>query len=249
MAEFCIIYMMTSNDVLKKLKSLASPERAKVNAWFFKTGPGQYGEGDKFWGLRVPQIRTVVKEYKELPIEEILKLLRHEVHEVRLCAVLMLVVNYKKYPEIIYKIYLDNTKFINNWDLVDLSAGYIIGDYLKNRSKDPLFKLAKSKNIWERRIAMIATFYDIKNGNEKAGLKIAEILINDKHDLIQKAVGWMLREIGKRCSVDVEEKFLRVHASTMPRTTLRYAIEHFPQEKRMHYLQLKNNMNALGELR
>lgn len=231
---------MTSNDVLTKLKALASPERAKSNAWFFKTGPGQYGEGDKFWGLRVPQVRQVVKEFKNLPLNEIIKLLRHEVHEVRLCAVLLLVANFPKDPEKIYKIYLENTKYINNWDIVDLSAGYIVGTYLDKRPKDILLKLARSKDLWERRIAMIATFYSIKNGDAKVGLQIAEILINDKHDLIQKAVGWMLREIGKRCSVYAEEKFLQTHASTMPRTTLRYAIEHFPPEKRQYYLNLKN---------
>lgn len=230
---------MTSKDVLVKLKALASPERAKVNAWFFKTGPGQYGEGDKFWGLRVPQLRIVVKEFKDLPLDEVVKLLHHEVHEVRLCAVLLLVANYNKQPEKVYDIYLSNTKFINNWDLVDLSAGYIVGTFLHNKPKDPLFKLARSKDLWERRIAMIATFYYIKNGDAEVGLQIAEILINDKHDLIQKAVGWMLREIGKRCSVEAEEKFLKIYAATMPRTTLRYAIELFPEQNRRYYMQLK----------
>ena len=227
-------------NVLAELKADASAERAKANAWFFKTGPGEYGEGDKFWGLTVPQVRIVAKIYKDIPLDEILLLLRNEVHEVRLCAVLMLVARYPKDPDNVYKFYLENTKYINNWDLVDASAWCIVGHYLFKGSRKILFVLARSKNIWERRIAIIASFYFIKQGDAKDALKIAEMLIDDKHDLIRKAVGWMLREIGKRCSREIEEEFLGKYASTMPRVTLRYAIEHFPEEKKKYFMGLKS---------
>ena len=184
-------------DVLAELKAGGSTARAKANTWFFKTGPGEYGEGDKFWGLTVPQVRIVAKKYKDIPLNEILLLLQNEVHEVRLCAVLMLVARYKKDEENVYKFYLDNTRYINNWDLVDASAWCIVGHYLFNRPRKILYVLARSKNVWERRIAIIATFYFIKQAESKDALKIAEILVDDKHDLIRKAVGWMLREIGK----------------------------------------------------
>lgn len=230
-----------SSDILAALRSLSSEKRAKTNAWFFKTKPGEYGEGDVFWGLSVPQIRQVAKKYKDLSLEEILSLLKHEVHEVRLCAVILLVIHYPKEPEKVFKAYLNNTKYINNWDLVDSSAQYIVGNYLQNRSKQALTKLAKSKSIWERRIAMIATYQYIKQGSPDEALRIAGILLHDPHDLIQKAVGWMLREIGKRCSVEAEEQFLNTHAPTMPRTTLRYALEHFPADKRRYYMERKNS--------
>lgn len=226
---------MTS-DILSALRACASPQRAALNARFFKTGPGQYGEGDRFWGLTVPQIRKVISQYRDLPLDQIEILLHNETHEVRLAAVLLLVHNYPRYPEEVYKIYLANTRFINNWDLVDLSAPRIVGVYLENKPKKILEKLARSKSVWERRISMISTFNYIYKGSSTEALKIAGILIDDSHDLIRKAVGWMLREIGKRCSREIEEEFLEKYAATMPRTTLRYAIEHFPPEKRQYYL-------------
>jgi len=230
---------MNSKKILEELKALSSSDRAKTNAWFFKTGPGQYGEGDLFWGIRVPQIREVVRRFRDISMDEITMLIQHKVHEVRLAGVLLLVEKSKKEPEAAYEIYLKNTKFINNWDLVDLSAGYVVGKYLYEREKKPIYDLAKSDNIWERRIAMISTFYFIRQGEERDALRIAEMLINDKHDLIQKAVGWMLREVGKNCSKEIEERFLDKHAATMPRTALRYAIEHFTDEKRKYYMGLK----------
>lgn len=231
---------MNSNNIIKILKQNSTQERAKVNAWFFKTGKGQYGEGDKFLGLSVPQIRSVLKQFKSIDLAEASRLLESPYHEVRLFALLALVREYPARPEIIYQLYMNKIRYINNWDLVDLSAPYIVGPHLEDKPKDILFKLATSQNLWERRISMISTFYFIKTQKPGIALEIAEILINDKHDLIQKAVGWMLREIGKRCSVDIEEKFLNKYASTMPRTALRYAIEHFPENKKRHYMELKN---------
>lgn len=231
---------MKAIDVIAVLKHHSSPERAKINAWFFKTGKGQYGEGDKFLGLSVPQIRSILKEFKNIEPEDISGLLENPFHEVRLFAVLAMVRAFPSQPEVNYNLYLKKIKHINNWDLVDLSAPYIIGPYLQNKPKDILFTLAKSQNLWERRISIISTFYFIKIQKPELTLQIAELLINDKHDLIHKAVGWMLREIGKRCSVDIEEEFLNRHASTMPRTALRYAIEHFPEDKKRYYMNLKN---------
>lgn len=230
---------MTASDVLKILHKQASTKRANINAWFFKTGKGQYGEGDKFLGLSVPQIRSILKQFKNIDLAEISLLLENPYHEVRLFALLALVKQYPSNPEKIYNLYMTKIKYINNWDLVDLSAPYIVGPYLENKSKDILFKLAKSRILWERRISILSTFYYIKTQKPEIALEIAEILINDKHDLIQKAVGWMLREIGKRCSIDIEEKFLDQYAPTMPRTALRYALEHFPGNKRLHYMEMK----------
>jgi len=232
-------------DELKAdLRKFASSERAKILARFFKTGPGQYGEGDVFIGATVPQSRAVAKAYKDLLLEEISTLLHSRVHEERLVALFILIEQFKaagqrrdeKTREKIYRFYLDNTAYINNWDLVDLSASRIVGPYLEDKPKDILRKLALSKSLWERRIAMISTFHYIWNGDPKWGLEIAEILLNDKHDLIHKAVGWMLREIGKNCGENVLTNFLDEHTGVIPRTTLRYAIEKFPEEKRQKYL-------------
>jgi 3-methyladenine DNA glycosylase AlkD len=230
---------MTYDDVLIALKSFATEKRAKSNAWFFKTGAGEYAEGDLFWGISVPDIRQVVKLYKDLPAKEIVPLLRYKVHEARLCALLIMVKQYAQSPKEMYELYLANMKYINNWDLVDSSASYIVGAYLQDRPKNILSKLARSTDIWERRIAMIATFSYIKQGIFQDALKIAELLVDDTHDLIQKAVGWMLREIGKHGGVKEEEAFLEKYAATMPRTALRYAIEHFSPEKKSYYMQLK----------
>ena len=232
-------------DELKAdLRKFASSERAKILARFFKTGPGQYGEGDQFIGMTVPQSRSVVKKYKDLPFEEITALLHSYIHEERLIALLILIEQFQsanrqgdeRIREKIYNLYLDNTKYINNWDLIDLSAAKIVGPYLENKPKEILKKLAKSKSIWERRIAIISTFHFIKQRDPKYSLEIAEMLLKDNHDLIHKAVGWMLREVGKNCSEKILTRLLDKHAATMPRTMLRYAIEKFPEEKRQKYL-------------
>ena len=222
---------------------MGNPTQAINLQRFFKTGKGEYGEGDVFIGLKVPDIRKVVKKHTDIPIFDLKQLLRSKIHEERLSALLILVYQFKngdeKKREKIFNFYLKNTKYINNWDLVDLSAGYIVGGYLEKRNRKILEKLAKSKSLWERRIAMIATFQFIYNGEYKTTFKIAEILLFDKHDLIQKAVGWMLREAGKRCSQKELERFLKTRYKKMPRTTLRYAIERFPEKKRKNYLKGK----------
>ncbi len=232
-------------DELKAdLRKFASAEKAKNLARFFKTGPGQYGEGDRFIGVTVPQSHTAAKKYKNLPLEETATLLHSPVHEERLVALLILIEQFKvadqrndeKTREKIYRLYLDNTAYINNWDLVDLSASRIVGPYLEDKPKDILRKLATSKSIWERRIAILSTFHFIKQGNPKYSLEIAEMLLQDNHDLIHKALGWMLREVGKNCGEKILADFLDKHAATMPRTMLRYAIEKFPEGKRQNYL-------------
>ena len=209
-------------------------------AGFFKTGKGQYGEGDKFLGITVPQTRTVAKKYWQLPLAEVLQLLQSAFHEERLAALLIMILQYQKGDEKqkkeIFQAYLENTQWINNWDLVDLTADRIVGAYLDDKTKDLLFKLAQSKLLWERRIAMLATFYEIKKGKSEIALAVAEKLLGDREDLMHKAVGWMLREVGKRCSQKEEEKFLQKYIKVMPRTTLRYAIERFEEGKRRQYL-------------
>jgi len=229
-----------------ELKALATPKKAKASSWFFKTGPGQYGEGDQFIGVTVPEQRSIAKKYRDLELADVETLLQSPVHEERLVALFILVLKFKRANnatrEKIYNLYLARAaKYVNNWDLVDSSASYIVGAYLEGKPKDILIRLAHSENLWEKRIAMISTLYFIAKKDPKPTLEIAEILINDKHDLIQKAVGWMLREIGKHCSKDTLTKFLDKHAATMPRTALRYAIEHFSPSERQYYLQAKNN--------
>ncbi len=230
---------MTAAAIRKELRELRNPLIAAHSQRFFKTGKGEYGEGDRFLGIRVPVIRKLVKKYKTVSWSEVLKLLESSWHEERLFALLMLVELFSNADEegksAIYQTYLDNTQYINNWDLVDGSAHHIVGAYLEKRDKQILDDLAKSKNIWERRITIMATFYFIKNHQYADALRIAEILLRDKEDLIQKAVGWMLREIGNR-NLDIEEFFLRKHYKDMPRTMLRYAIEKFPEGKRKAYL-------------
>lgn len=229
-------------EIQKEIRRLANPEKAKVLAGFFKTGKGQYGEGDKFLGVTVPQIRKLVKEYRQLPFAETLQLLKSDFHEERLAALLIMVVQFEKGDEKqrkkIFEAYLKNTKRINNWDLVDLTADKIVGAYLADKPKNLLFKMAGSKILWERRIAMLATFHEIKKGDSAVALEIAEKLLNDKEDLMHKAAGWMLREVGKRCSQKEEEIFLQKYAKVMPRTMLRYAIERFEEKKRQGYLSL-----------
>ncbi len=224
----------------KDLAKLADKEKAKFFPRFFKTGKGEYGEGDKFIGVTVPNIRLVVKKYKDLDLKELQQLINSPIHEHRLTALIILVNQFKKADESrkekIADFYLKNTIHINNWDLVDLSACYILGGYFLNKDRAVIYKLVKSKNLWERRISVLTTFWFIKNREFKDSLKIADILLHDKHDLIHKAVGWMLREIGKK-DVKVLEAFLDKYAKVMPRTMLRYATEKFSEEKRKSYLK------------
>ena len=228
--------------IKKRLEQVANKEKAEVLQRFFKTGPGEYGEGDVFIGVKVPDLRKIAKDFRDIVTKDVIVLLESAVHEERLLALLILVGKYAKGDETakkeIYKLYLDKTKFINNWDLVDVTAHHIVGDYLMNKNKDPLYGLARSEDLWERRIAIMATFYFIRNERYVDTLKIAKTLLNDKEDLIHKAVGWMLREIGKRDMIS-EEIFLKQHYKEMPRTMLRYAIEKFPEYKRQKYLKGK----------
>jgi 3-methyladenine DNA glycosylase AlkD len=229
----------TAKSVQQRLRSFASSEQAAILARFFKTGPAQYGEGDKFIGVKVPITRKVAKEFKGLSLAEVECLLHSEIHEERLLALVILVGQFEKGDDTIqrqiYDLYLANTVHINNWDLVDLSAPQIVGGYLQNRSRRPLDRLAKSKSLWERRISILATFYFIRHGDFADTLRIATLLLGDKEDLIHKAVGWMLREVGKR-DMAVLEEFLDEHCRVMPRTMLRYAVERFSEGKRRKYM-------------
>jgi len=230
---------ITAKEISKRLQKMGNKEDARFLQGFFKTGVGQYGEGDIFLGIRVPAIRKLAKEYNDQPLKEILSLLKSPYHEVRLFALISFVNTFAQGDETIqkkiYDLYLANTNYINNWDLVDLSAPNIVGAFLMERSRKPLYQLAKSKTLWERRIAVLATFYFIKNNQFEDSLKIAAMLLRDKEDLIHKAVGWMLREVGKR-DIDCAESFLQKHCQVMPRTMLRYAIERFTPAKRRKYM-------------
>jgi len=227
------------NQIKDDLLQLSNPEKAKNLSRFFQTGKGQYGEGDVFLGIAVPEQRRIAKRYLNLPLDDIQELLSSEIHEHRLTALLILVSKYGKADnpgkEEIFRFYLKNTENINNWDLVDLTAPKIVGDYLLNKDTSILFKLAKSNNLWERRIAVLSTFKFIDNNDFEDALSISKLLLHDKHDLIHKAVGWMLREIGKK-DQKIEEHFLSKHHMQMPRTMLRYAIEKFEENKRKSYL-------------
>jgi len=224
------------NALKEELERNKDAEKAKVYSRFFKTGKGEYGEGDLFLGLSVPKQRKIAKNYIDLNLDEIQELLLSKIHEHRLVALMILIFKYKKnFDKEIVDFYLQNTKNINNWDLVDLSAYQILGHYLLDKDKSILYKLAKSDNLWEKRISIISTYEFIKNNKFEDTLEISEILLNDKHDLIHKAVGWMLREVGKR-NLETEEEFLKKYYKQMPRTMLRYSIEKFWEEKRKFYL-------------
>jgi 3-methyladenine DNA glycosylase AlkD len=231
---------MNLNDIKKEIKKNANPIKAVGLQRFFKTGPGEYGEGDIFHGIMVPVQRSIAKKYIGLALSDIKELLYSDHHEERLIALLILVEQYKKgsaqSQEDIFTFYHLHRKRINNWDLIDLTADRISGSYLMDKDKTLLYKLADSKNFWERRIAVMSTFHFIKNRQFDDALSIAQILLNDEHDLIHKAVGWMLREIGKR-DLNTEESFLKKYYKKMPRTMLRYAIEKFPEQKRLAYLK------------
>ncbi|TSC96920.1 MAG: hypothetical protein CEN88_251 [Candidatus Berkelbacteria bacterium Licking1014_2] len=233
--------MKINDQVINELKRFSSPAKAQILQRFFKTGKGEYGEGDVFLGVAMPDIRKTVKKYwQETKLEEAKKLLPAKYHEIRSCALLILVERYKKIESErgrIYRVYITNTKYINNWDLVDLTAGHIVGAYLEDKPKDLLYMFARSKDLWQRRIAILATFYYIYKGEAKETIKIAKMLLRDKHDLIHKAVGWMLREVGKRCGEKILTDFLDQQAKIMPRTMLRYAIEKLDRKKQLFYLK------------
>lgn len=222
------------------LANLGNPEIAEHSQRFFKTGPGEYGEGDIFRGIRVPEQRKVARKFKHIDLGTAEELLHSPYHEDRLTALLILVEKYKKKdPEqrqAIYDLYLANTAYINNWDLVDSSAHKIVGPHLENRNRGILYELVKSDSLWERRIAMMTTHFFISKGDFEDALRLAELLLHDEHDLIHKVVGWMLRELGKR-NFDLEDAFLQKHYRDMPRTMLRYAIEKFPEDRRQAYLK------------
>jgi len=229
----------TVKSIQTTVRALADKEIAQHSQRFFKTGKGEYGEGDIFLGIRVPVIRKIAKQYKSMPIQEIVKLLQSKYHEERLLAVILMVnlskkANEKQQKEL-YTTYLSNTHKINNWDIIDSSAPDIVGKYLFDKNTKPLYTLANSNSLWEKRISILATFYFIKFNKYEDALKIAEIMLPEEHDLIHKATGWMLREIGNR-DIETEEKFLKPHYKSMPRTMLRYAIEKFPETKRKKYL-------------
>ena len=233
---------MSIKKINTELNRLKDKRRAAILQRFFKTGPGEYGQGDVFYGIPVPALRRLVKQFPQMKIGDIQALISSPVHEVRLLAVLFLVDQYQRGDERlkqkVYIRYLNNSRFVNNWDLVDASAPHIVGAYLEKKSKKVLYELARSEVLWDRRIAMMATFRYIRKHSFSETLKIAEILIHDHEDLIQKAVGWMLREIGKR-ELEKEESFLKCYYRMMPRTMLRYVIEAFPESKRQAYLKGK----------
>ena len=226
-------------QIKRDLAQLKDPNRAKNLSWFFKTGKGQYGEGDIFLGIPVPEQRKVAKKYADLSLGDLQELLNSKMHEHRFTALVILISKYRKAEENgkkeIFDVYLKNTENVNNWDLVDLSAPRIVGDYLLNRERSILYKLVRSDSLWERRISILSTFTFIDNNDFEDALNISELLLCDEHDLIHKAVGWALREIGKK-NQNVEEQFLAKHCLHMPRTMLRYAIEKFDEKKRKKYL-------------
>lgn len=230
-------------ELKKILRQKADPQRAEVYKRFFKTGRGEYGEGDIFLGVTVPVLRQVSKEFRTMPLNEVIKLLRGKIHEERFTALVLLVHQYQTQPENqkkIFDIYLDHTTCINNWDLVDTSAPSIVGHYcFKSNDTRTLERLAKSPLLWDRRIGMLATLFFIRQGDTGAALKLADMLVSDRHDLMHKAVGWMLREAAKK-DPGATMDFLKKHASSMPRTMLRYAIEKFPEKERLDYLKKKD---------
>lgn len=231
---------MNAASVVRDLESFKDPRRALLLARYFKTGKGEYAEGDIFWGLTLPEIRSLIRKYRDLPLAEIRKLLKSPVHEVRLTGFLIMVARFRKgdaaQKKRIHNLYLSNTKYVNNWDLVDLTAPTIMGSYLQDKPRDILFKMARSGHLWDRRISLLSCFWFIKNDEFTDALRIAEMLLSDTQDLVHKALGWLLREIGKR-DISVEEAFLRKYYRRIPRTALRYAIEKFPEEKRQRYLK------------
>lgn len=233
---------MTADDVVRELAKFASDSDAAHLQRFFKTGVGEYGEGDQFIGVRVPDIRAVCKKFKELPLAETKKLIESPIHEHRMLGLIILTLQYPRSADkkAIYELYIEELSkgYVNNWDLVDVTCRAVVGEYLRN-DRAKLYELAKSDNLWERRVAIISTFPYIASGDATTSLELATMLLHDTHDLMQKAVGWTLREVGKRCDRQLLLDFLDEHAATMPRTALRYAIEHLPEETRQYYLRLR----------
>lgn len=231
-----------TKKIKEELQIKSNPEKIKILSNFFKTGKGEYGEGDKFIGLNVPANREVAKRNKDVDMNVISELLESDIHEERLCALLILVEKYKKSDcekkKDIFEYYIKQTKNINNWDLVDLSAPKIVGEYLLEKDKSVLLAMSKSKSMWERRIAIVSTITFIKAGKYETTLEIAKILLNDKEDLIQKAVGWMLREAGKK-EKKVLLDFLNEYHAKMPRTMLRYSLEKLEKEEKEYYMKKK----------
>lgn len=227
-------------ELIKELQDSRDPKQALALQKFFKTGPGEYGEGDKFLGIKIPILKSIVKKYHGMNLSNIQKILDSKIHEYRMAGLLILVNKFKisdeKTKGDIFNFYIKNTKAVNNWDLVDLTAHKIVGAFLQDKKRDKLYELAQSNNLWEKRISIISCFWFIKDEDFKDALRISEILVNDSHDLIHKAVGWMLREIGKK-DQKIEEEFLKKHYKNMPRTMLRYAIEKFTEELRQKYLK------------
>lgn len=233
---------MSLTEIRKAISKQKNPTQAVNLQRFFKTGKGEYGEGDIFYGIKVPEQRIIAKQFKDLALDDLKNLILSKVHEERLIAAFIFVDQFKsgdeKKKKIIFNFYLKNRKGINNWDLVDLSAPKIVGAYLIDKEKDLLYKFARSKDLWEKRMSIISTQAFIREHYFDDTLNISEILLSDKHDLIHKAVGWMLREVGNR-DMETEEEFLRKHYKKVPRTMLRYAIEKFTEQKRNAYLKGK----------
>lgn len=237
-------------DLKNELKKHANPQRALVSKSFFKTGKGEYGEGDVFLGLAVPDQRKIAKEFKTLPLSDVQKLLKSKIHEERFVALVLLVMRYQSGDESvkkdIFERYLSMSKWINNWDLVDTSAPQIVGDYCwRTKDRQTLKNLIKSSDLWERRIGVLATLTFIRQGDVKLTLELSQKLLNDPHDLIHKAVGWMLREAEPRSPQEVK-KFLDLHAARMPRIMLRYAIEKFSAPERSKLMRKKIQVKKEG---
>jgi len=231
-----------ASAVRRALRARARPDRVAGAQRFFKCGPGEYGEGDRFISVTVPAQRAIAREFRNLPLTEIDALLRSPIHEERLTALFILVDQFAKGDEAargrIYRLYIKRLKYVNNWDLVDSSAPQIVGGWLADKPRGILDRLARSTHLWSRRAAMLATFHSIQRGDHRDAIRIATILVNDSHDLIHKGVGWMLREVDKRASPAALTTFLNRHAATMPRTMLRYAIERLPAKERQRWLRM-----------
>lgn len=226
--------------IRRRMRAMADPGKAEVMQRFFKTGPGEYGEGDLFLGLTVPQVRVLATEHRTLDLAVAEALLQAPEHEVRLLALLILVEGYRREDALrvdIFRLYMESTDRINSWDLVDVTAEHIVGAHLRERSRAPLLRLARSRSLWERRIAVLSTFHFIRRGEFHDTLRIAEMLLGDREDLIHKAVGWMLREVGKR-DRELLAGFLEEHGAVMPRTMLRYAVEKMPASLRRRYMAM-----------
>jgi len=240
---------VVTKQIVNRLRALGNRAMAEHARRFFKTGKGEYAEGDRFLGIRVPVLRKCAREYRQMRLADTLNLLASPFHEARLLALLILVARYASSnsgdeKKAIFRSYLNHTKYINNWDLVDCSAEHIVGVHLFKRNRAVIYRLARSKSLWERRIGVISTFHFIKRNDFSDTLALAETLLDDQEDLIRKAVGWMLREVGKR-NLEAEKKFLASHCRKMPRTMLRYAIEKFPEKERQSCLRV-NSCDGIG---